>query len=321
MIRQMFSAAFVTAAWLLVLPTGAAAQIPVSAGQQSARFNEPAPVYLLPDETRVPLRTLPAGMTATVERVQGDWVQVSFNDPQLGRRTGWVQAKFVTLSAAPPPEPRTTTPPEGQPGGRPPAQRTAPPVRPRPPSPSVRAFGTYGYDKMFAEDSFRAITGSDSTHGFGGGVQGINLWKGLFAEVSVERSTVDGERAFVFNDEVFQLGIPLKITMTPIDFVGGWRVGVGGRHPFATYAGAGVTSVLYEETADFSSTDEDLDERKTGVVALFGVEVTVWKWIHVRAEGRYRRVTDVLGTGGVSAAFDENELGGFGGGLKFVVGR
>ena len=35
----------------------------------------------------------PAGrhQRATVERVQGDWVQITFNDPQLGRRTGWVQ--------------------------------------------------------------------------------------------------------------------------------------------------------------------------------------------------------------------------------------
>ena len=182
MIRQTSTAAAVAAALLvLMMPARAAAQIPVSGSQRSARVNEPAPVFLMPDATRVPLRTLPAGAIATVERVQGDWVQITFNDPQLGRRTGWIQAKFVTLTAAPPPEPSTVKP---QPGGRtpanqPPAQarRTVPPIRRRPPSPSVRGFGTFGYDKMSAADSFRAITGSDSTHAFGGGVQGINLWQ------------------------------------------------------------------------------------------------------------------------------------------------
>jgi opacity protein-like surface antigen len=324
MIRVTLSAALVAAALLPTIPVLAIAQIPVSGGQQNGRVNEAAPVFLLPDATRTPLRTLQAGTTVSVERVQGEWVQIVFNDPQLGRRTGWIQLKFVTLTGPAPPSP-PPPPPERTgrpPGGAPPAQarRTVPPPR-RQPKPSVRAFGTFGFDKMSADASFNAITGSDTTHGFGGGVQGINLWKGLFAEVNIERSTVDGERAFVFNDEVFPLGIPLKIKTTPVDLVAGWRAGVGGRHPYATYVGGGVTFVSYKETADFAVSGDEVDEQKTGVVALFGVEVTVWKWIHVRGEGRYRRVTDILGNGGVSAAFDENELGGFGGGVKFVVGR
>ena len=131
MIRQTFSAAVVAAAALLLTtPTPTAAQIPVSAGQQSARVNEAAPVYLLPDATRVPLRTLQPGTTATVERVQGDWVQIVFNDPQLGRRTGWIQSKFVTLIAAPPPEPGTVKP---QPGVRPPTSQEARQSRRSPP--------------------------------------------------------------------------------------------------------------------------------------------------------------------------------------------
>lgn len=320
MIRVVFSAALAAAALSLTTPAPAMAQVPVSGAQQDARVNEAAPVFLLPDETRTPLRTLPRGTTATVERVQGEWVQITFNDPQLGRRTGWIQRKYVTLTAAPPPSPPTVAPQTGKPPASSQARGTQPPRRP-PAKPSLRAFGTYGYDKMSASDSFRAITGSDSTHSFGGGAQGINLWKGLFAEVSVEHTQEDGERAFVFNDEVFPLGIPLKITMTPIDVVGGWRASSGGRHPIATYGGAGITSVSYKETADFATSGDDVDERKIGFVGIFGVEVSVGKLFHVRAEGRYRRVTDILGNAGVSEAFDEKELGGFGGGFKFVVGR
>lgn len=324
MIRVVFSTALVAAALLVTTPARAAAQAPVSAGLQQARINEAAPVYLLPDATRTPLRTLPPGVSASVERVQGEWVQITFNDAQLGRRTGWIQLKYVTLSAAPPPSPPTVAPSTAKPGaGTTPSQarRTVPPLRRQPAKPSVRGFGTFGYDKMSAADSFRAITGSDSTYALGGGVQGINLWKGLFAEVAVERTRTDGERAFVFNDEVFPLGIPLEITLTPIDVVAGWRAGVGGRHPYATYLGAGITSVSYKETADFAVSGDDVDERKTGFVGLFGVEVSVSKWIHVRAEGRYRRVTGILGNAGVSAAFDEKELGGFGGGVKVAFGR
>ena len=320
MIRLTFCAALVAAAMLLTTPARAAAQVPVAAGQQQARINEAAPVFLLPDATRTPLRTLQPGLSALVERVQGEWVQIIFNDPQLGRRTGWVQLKYVTLSAAPPPSPPTAAP-EKPAGTASQTRKPVPPVRRQPVKPSVRGFGTFGYDKMSAADSFRAITGSDATVAFGGGVQGINLWKGLFAEVSVERAHSDGERAFVFNDEVFPLGIPLKIKITPIDVIAGWRAGVGGRHPYATYGGAGITTVSYEETADFAASGDDVDERKTGFVGLFGIEVSVSKWIHLRAEGRYRRVTDILGNGGVSAAFDENELGGFGGGFKVAFGR
>jgi hypothetical protein len=321
MIRVRFTAAVTAAILLLTIPAFAVAQVPVSARQQDARVNEAAPVYLLPDATRTPLRTLQPGTTASVERVQGEWVQITFNDPSLGRRTGWIQLKYVTLSATPPPSaptaPRET---ERSPATPPPqVRRTVAPRRP--PKPSVRAFGTFGFDKMSADESFKAITGSDLTHAFGGGVQGINLWRGLFAEVNVEHSTEDGERVFVFNDEVFPLGIPLKITTMPIDVVGGWRAAVAGNHPYASYVGGGVTFMSYKETADFAVSGDDVDEHTTGFVVLFGVEATISKWMHVRGEGRYRRITGVLGDGGVSGAFDEDDLGGFGFGVKLAVGR
>src|SRR4051812_40855606 len=98
MIRVTRSTAVVAVALFFTIALEAIAQVPVARGQQEARVNEAAPVYLLPDATRTPLRTLQPGMTATVERVQGEWVQITFNDPQLGRRTGWIQAKYVTLS-------------------------------------------------------------------------------------------------------------------------------------------------------------------------------------------------------------------------------
>jgi len=318
MIRHTSLAVAAAVAMLIAAHGLAAAQAPVATNApRSGRVNTAAPVFLLPDATRVPLKTLTEGTMVRVEREQGDWVQVTFNDAQLGRRTGWMEAKFLTMDAPEPPAPREVTPP-------PPTQarRTPPPpVRRRPPPPSIRAFGTYGFDTMSASDSFKAVTGSDHIHSFGGGVQGVNLWRGLFAEVSIERSTVDGERAFVYNEEVFPLGIPLKIEMMPLDMVGGWRVGVAGKHPYATYAGGGLTYVSYKETSDFAIEGDNVDERKFGFVGLFGFEYSASKWIHLRAEMRYRRITDILGLGGVSDALDENDLGGFGGGFKVAFGR
>jgi hypothetical protein len=61
-------------------------------------FTAAAPIFALPDATRTPLRTMPAGTTFFVRDQKGDWVQIEFNDPQFGRRVGWVQRKFVRVN-------------------------------------------------------------------------------------------------------------------------------------------------------------------------------------------------------------------------------
>ena len=66
-----------------------------------AVITEPTPVYLLPDATRVPLRTLPAGTPVRILQEKGDWLQVEFTDSQYGRRVGYVQRKFVQPRRAP----------------------------------------------------------------------------------------------------------------------------------------------------------------------------------------------------------------------------
>jgi hypothetical protein len=276
-----------------------------------------APVYLLPDSTRTPLRTLPAGTLVTVGEVRPDWVQITFNDGVLGARTAWIERRFITISdrtAAPDP---TRPGPAIPPTAPKPSPTKRPPARPAPISP--RAFASVMFDRMSASESFNAVTGKDGLASYGAGVQVANIAKGLFVEASIERSTVDGERVFVFEDEVFRLGIPLEIEMMPIDLVVGWRSLVVDR--VSAYGGAGVTFLTYKESSDFSDADENIDERYTGFVVMGGIEYGVAKWVHLRTELRYRRVGDVLGVGGASAAFDETTLGGIGGGIKVVVGR
>lgn len=58
---------------------------------------ETAPVFLLPDATRTPLRTLAAGTSVRVLEEKGDWVRIEFRDNQYGARVGFVQRKYVQV--------------------------------------------------------------------------------------------------------------------------------------------------------------------------------------------------------------------------------
>ena len=53
-----------------------------------------------------------------------------------------------------------------------------------------------------------------------------------------------------------------------------------------------------------------MDESFTSYHFLGGVEVPLWKFLGVGAEYHHRWVPDALGTGGVSAEFNETDLGG-----------
>ncbi|MGD9903109.1 MAG: hypothetical protein AB7U83_06535 [Vicinamibacterales bacterium] len=319
-IARAMSMAAVVAACALAAPRPAVAQEVFGA---AAIVAADAPVYLLPDASRTPLRTLPAATPLTLLDRKGDWLQVTFDDPRFGRRTAWIESQFVRIRDAaempPPPPAGLATPPEAAAGQAPPP--AARPARRRPASvarPGIRLFGTVAADRMAASESFDAITGSDVVTAYGGGIQFTNLWRGLFVEGAIERAKVDGERVFVFNDDVFPLGNPVEIPMTPLDAVMGWRAPVGRVTP---YVAAGATFYRYEETSDFADEDEDVDERKVGFVVRAGFEVTAARWLHLRGDLRYRQVGGGLGESGASAAFDEDRLGGFGAAVSLLIGR
>ena len=319
LIRRVILSIFVLGVACATAPT-AYAQEPTISGaraQQSASLTADAPVYLIADATRKPLRVLPAGTSLTVLRIEGEWVQVTFQDAQFGRRTGWVQREFMKLGTVQPLPPDAVPPtPEQQ------ARQTPPPSAAPAPREGVgfRGFGTVTFDKLTASESFKAITEKDTTPFFGGGVQVTNLVQGLFVEFAIERSSLDGERVFIGPDnEVFRLGIPLKITMTPIDLVAGWRSTPVARS--SAYAAAGISFLEYEETSDFAEADENVSEQYKGLVLLGGIEYSAMRFLHIRGEVRYRRFGDTLGAGGVSAVFEETDLGSFGAAVKIAVGR
>jgi hypothetical protein len=144
------------------------------------------------------------------------------------------------------------------------------------------------------------------------------LWKGLFADVAVSQQKMTGERVFLNGGTTYRLGIPLRITLRPIDLAAGWRV-VRGR--VSPYVGGGVSLVSYRERDDFAQGDDEVNERATGGVILGGADVSILRWVYVGGEVRYRIISGVLGNAGVSQSLGEDQLGGVSVAFRLSVGR
>jgi hypothetical protein len=92
----------------------------------------------------------------------------------------------------------------------------------RPPAFGIRGHVDVGYLSFSASESMDAVYGKTGGAAWGGGVR-VTHRRGLFGQLSAARFSATGERVFVANDEVFPLGIPTELTVTPIDITGGWR--------------------------------------------------------------------------------------------------
>ena len=178
----------------------------------------------------------------------------------------------------------------------------------KPVSISLRAFGIADFDNMAAKQSFEAVLGTSKLKAFGGGVE-VDIWKHLFVRVAGTRARATGSRVFVSGGEVFPLGIPLTVTMTPIEAGGGWRFETrSGR--LTPYAGVSYLSMGYSEVSDFAEAGDNTNERFKGQAVFGGAELRIWKWFVAAGEAQYRRVPKALGAGGVSKDFNETDLGG-----------
>jgi hypothetical protein len=183
-------------------------------------------------------------------------------------------------------------------------------------TPSV--YVTYGSTQFAAADTLDAVTGSSGASGFGVGGSVQRLWRDLFVDVAFSQQKIDGERVFVHEGETFRLGIPIEIRFRPLDVVGGWRFRAGRLSP---YAGGGLTWMSYRERSAFAAAGDDVDEGKAGGVILGGVDVDVLRLLRVGGELRYRTVNGVLGRGGASDLFGEDDLGGVAFAVRVSVGR
>jgi hypothetical protein len=203
------------------------------------------------------------------------------------------------------------------------AAQSRPSTRPAPAAKrtlSIRGFGDIGGVRFTASESFTTILGSPSGMVFGGGGE-VVLPQNIFIGVRASRFRDTGERVFVFNGETFDLGIETTVTVRPLELTGGYRFGGAGARVIP-YAGGGIGWHRYQETSVFATDAENVDETFRGYHVVGGAEVRLTRWLAVAGEAQWTTVPDALGqdANGVSAAFEETDLGGTTFRAKVVVG-
>jgi hypothetical protein len=185
----------------------------------------------------------------------------------------------------------------------------------------IGGYGMFGNISFTAAESFEAILGEPSGPIYGGGARVGLPWGGLFVDVGAWRFHGEGERAFVFNNDVIPLGIPVDVKVTPVEISAGWRFRFQRVPKLIPYAAGGFTSLRYEETSDFSTPSEDVDDTFTGYHVLGGVEYKITRWLGVAGEASWTTIADAIGESGVSEAFNETDLGGTTFRFKITIGQ
>lgn len=182
--------------------------------------------------------------------------------------------------------------------------------------PGVEGYVALDVTRLAAQRSFKAVLGTSNLRALGAGADVTRLWNGLFVRVAITSRSADGNRAFAFQNSdgsfaVFSLGIPLTMTMRPIELAGGWRFESTRRSGRVTpYAGGGLLLVHYTETSQFAEPGENVSQTFKGVAIFGGVDVVLAKMFLAGVEVQYRRVPNALGVGGVAGAFGDTDLGG-----------
>ena len=306
------------AAGALAWPVPVAAQTPATPSVSAAQMAGTTVVRTTRDRVLVWARnpsrviaTLPEGVELDALSRDAQWVEVqlpeTFGGP--GEQRGFVFGGHLALVSGPP----LSTLPERS------REFTAAASSPRPPAPrfGIRGYAEGAYEWFTAADSFKAILDTSGGFFYGGGAQ---VYFGpIYVDFSASRFEKTGERAFVFEGDVFRVGIPDRITMTPLVVTAGYRFPAHARS--VPYVGGGVGSLKFEETSDFADPGENVSERFTSYHAVAGVEYAATRWLFVAGEVRYAAVPDALGAPGIAADFDESDLGGVSVAVKVLVGR
>ena len=185
---------------------------------------------------------------------------------------------------------------------------------------TLRGFADVGSSSFAAERSFSAVLGSNRGLVFGGGVEAL-VARRIFVSLRASRLRRTGERVFVFNDRQFNLGIPVTVTIAPLEITGGYRFAPRAR--LVPYAGAGIGWHRYEESSAFADPGENIEDRFTGFHLAGGAELRLTRWVGAAFDAEWSTVPNALGEGpnSVSREFQESNLGGVTYRIKIVVGQ
>jgi hypothetical protein len=190
----------------------------------------------------------------------------------------------------------------------------AQPRSPKPPPHVPFDFRAYAHlDEvwMTASQSFDAVLGTSSLTAGGVGVDVVDLWRGAFVRAGISRMGGHGSRVFLVDGGAIPSNVPVAVRMRSIELGAGWRVPLPGRPAYTVYGGAELLHVRYAEVSDFATDEENAPEGFWGGAVFGGVEIRPWKRLIVGGEVQFRSVPDAIGAAGVSADFNETNLGGF----------
>ncbi len=284
------------AAWVLVLLA-----VPAFAQTRVRVIKDKATIWR--SNFSVVAAVVAAGTELDVVGRQGPWYEVEVPFGPDPRERGLIAANQVeAIGGAPAP---------GRHGA---AVRTR--TTPAPPTSGigVRGFVELGYERLAAKQSFGALLGKSTGVWYGAGVEFRE--KGGFLSVSVERFGKSGQRVFVYQGDVYPLGVSTRITITPLDATAGYRFGHGTVVP---YVGGGAGEYFYRDTSAFADPSENVSRHFPSYHALGGVEVR-GGWLATAVEVQYTRVHNDL-AGGISDVYDEHDLGGVQARVKILFGK
>jgi hypothetical protein len=152
-----------------------------ASAQQFATVTTNAPIYAAAQETPTPLRVAAVGSRLRVLSTEGDWVQVEYNDPQLGRRVGWVLRHYISLTSHDL-RPMDLSVPEAAPAPPAPAQPTAVPSAPAASIPFPRWETLLGWSFLHVSGEFLDM---NSALGWNVSVAGnVSPWLGIVGDAT-----------------------------------------------------------------------------------------------------------------------------------------
>lgn len=186
---------------------------------------------------------------------------------------------------------------------------------------AISGYAMVGHFTFDAIESFEAIVGRKSAPIFGGGVRVALPLGGLFVDVGAGRLQESGERVFIVDGQTFKLGVPVDVTLSPIELSAGWRFPIHRMPKLIPYAAGGLTLLNYRESSALATEAEDIDKTFHGYHAFAGVEYKLNEYVGVAGEATWSSVPDAIGESGVSAMFNESNLGGRTFRLKLTIGR
>ena len=181
----------------------------------------------------------------------------------------------------------------------------------------ARVFGQAGGLLFTARDSFEAILGRSVNTVYGVGAQ-VVFPNGVFAQAGVDRVRATGTRALVSGEQVFTLPIANRVTVTPVQVTLGYRAAP--THGVAVYVGGGMGWHTLEEDSPTVPGSDRMNSRHLGYHGLLGAELPLMRWFGVAGELQWATVPKALGDSGLSAVYDEKDLGGTTFRVKLVVG-